>query len=283
MKIKFHVDGQLVFGEISPRYNKGASIGGDGISKSCFKISFEAAPAIADRIHHYIDTLGRHHLDFFARKSCGSSLTIYSGSDVYVDTFYERLGLTLPALNEGREPALPEIIRFVLPPVAAVGCASAGAAAAVVEGGAAAAAGVDVDAIIASHTAYSEARLAYNTAKAQASLRRWWVEILQGRIPTFNPEQAALVESATAEQISEAVAACEALEAESRVRKEISDQAKLAYEELEPVPTILVPAADVDIEPIDVSSGALALDLDANGFPTCAPTMHKKGQTYRNE
>lgn len=171
MRIKFQVDDHLAFGEISPRLEDTSY----GTTYYGLCIKFEAAPAIATRIQRYIDTLGKMHKShsdacYFMGKD--HSINVYSGSDDFVAKFYQRLGLNLPALVEGKEPSLREVVHFVHPPVAVVGGASAGAAAAAAVVMAAPAVGadlVDFKQIRALYKAYDAALDAGKIATSKAT------------------------------------------------------------------------------------------------------------------
>jgi hypothetical protein len=225
MRVNFNVDGTLVYGAISPRSQKPSLIA--GASHSVFEISFEASPEIASRIHHYVDSLsGDGHMDKVMRSFEGDkaySFTRYFGSQTYVSTFYETLGLNLPALNEGREPTTLEIINFVHPAVAA------------------AAAAVDHAEALPLFEECTAEELELTRCDIQVMTSRMALRALQVQMP-----------APAVEIMAEAIANLEASEALYLAQKDICSARQVA---LAPhLPTILVPAVDEAIAPIGSNS-----------------------------
>jgi hypothetical protein len=253
MRLRFQIDDQVVFANITPRKVAPSFLAGPFASKSQFEISFESPTDIADRIHHYIDALGKYHLETLSRSVDGDRATSFSryfGSDVYVASFYEALGLNLPSLNLGSEPTALEILNLIHPPVAA-----------------AAAAAVDHADALALFEACDSAERELARLSLQLLTSKLHLRTLQLQHPA--PEAAVM---------AEAVARVEEHDALCIAQKDIVQGTLLA---LSPhIPLVQVPDIDAEILPI---APAPILPLGPDGIPACRPAAFLRTQTFRND
>lgn len=126
LDVRFIIDGAPILGKIKVVRPEAE------IASFRSVISFEAPSLVALRILDYIDTLGKGHIvGLKQQEEAGKLLCLRTcvGGPTYMKDFYEKLGIALPSLKEGKEPDMLEVIDFVYPPAAAAGAAAAGAAA----------------------------------------------------------------------------------------------------------------------------------------------------------